>query len=91
MSNVCKKDLGSALLLTLDVVTSCPGLPEQRGFPGCGAFSAKIRRAQGKVGWRITGPVALPLAICVKVTSQERLLLILLIGVFYESANLHAI
>lgn len=53
VSGVCK-DLGSALPLTWDVVTSCPGLPEQRGFPGCGAFSAKTRTAQDKVGRWIT-------------------------------------
>lgn len=59
ISSVCKKALGNALPLTRDVVTSCPGLPEQRGFPGCGSFSAKTRTAQGKVGLWIPGPVAL--------------------------------
>lgn len=91
ISGVCKKDLGSALPLTWDVVTSCPGLPEQRGFLRCRAFSAKTRTAQAKVAWWIPCPVALPLEICLKVTSQERLLLILLIGGTCESANLDAI
>ena len=35
---------------SVDTVTDCSGFPGLSGFLGCGTFSAKTRKARGKLG-----------------------------------------